>query len=80
MFAIMVLLWCWASLRLSATQQKRNSVFISMALLWLLYGTGMEFIQKYYVTNRSFDPGDIIADGVGCAIGLLYSLGRLKKN
>ena len=34
----------------------------------------MEFIQKYFIPNRSFDVGDIIADGVGSAIGLLISL------
>ncbi|MDZ4794533.1 MAG: VanZ family protein [Bacteroidota bacterium] len=80
MFAIMVLLWCWATLRLNIEDQKRKAVFIGLALLSLLYGIGMEFVQKYCVTNRSFDSGDIIADGVGCVIGLFYSLGRFKKN
>ncbi len=34
----------------------------------------MEFIQKYFIPNRSFDIGDIIADGIGSAAGLLISL------
>jgi VanZ family protein len=80
MFAIMVVLWCWAMLRFNIDPQKRKNVFISLAVLWLLYGIGMEFVQKYCVTNRSFDAGDIVADGVGCIVGLFYSLSRFKKN
>ena len=40
----------------------------------------MEFIQKYFIPNRSFDVGDIVADGVGCAAGLLISLRLYIKN
>jgi VanZ family protein len=32
------------------------------------YGVAMEFVQKYYVPNRSFDVWDIVADGVGCML------------
>ena len=45
-----------------------------VALLALGYGTGMEFVQKYFVANRSFDPGDIAADAGGCLLGLVVSL------
>ena len=81
MFTIMVFLWCWAMLRMDFDKAKLKRVFIFIALLWLVYGTGMEFVQKYCVANRSFDIGDIIADGVGCAVGLIYSISRyIKKN
>lgn len=76
MFAIMVFLWCWAMLRMNFTKEKFKKVFILIALLWLAYGIGMEFVQKYCVTNRSFDPGDIIADGVGCLAGFIFSSKR----
>jgi VanZ family protein len=76
MFTIMVFLWCWAMLRLKFENEKLRKVFIAIALLWLAYGIGMEFVQKYLVANRSFDIGDIIADGVGCAVGLIYSSRR----
>jgi len=48
-------------------------------MIWLSYGVMMEFVQLYFVKNRSFDTGDIIADAVGCVIGLIYSWGRYIK-
>jgi hypothetical protein len=56
---------------------KRN--FIQIAICSLLYGILMELIQRYFIPNRSFDNGDIIADGVGSAAGLIYSLKRYVK-
>jgi VanZ family protein len=76
MFAIMVFLWCWATLRMKLDKEKLKKVFILVALLWFAYGIGMEFVQKYLVVNRSFDSGDIIADGVGCLVGFIYSTWR----
>jgi len=76
MFTIMVFLWCWAMLKMNLTKEKLKKAFILIALLWLAYGIGMEFVQKYLVENRSFDNGDIIADGVGCLVGLIYSSRR----
>ncbi|MEO7983052.1 MAG: VanZ family protein [Bacteroidota bacterium] len=73
MFSIMVFLWCWAMQRMKFEKAKLKKAFVFIALLWLAYGAGMEFVQKYFVPNRSFDTGDIIADGVGCLAGLLYS-------
>ena len=72
----MVFLWCWAMLKIKVDKEKLKKSFILIGLLWLAYGIGMEFVQKYFIPNRSFDIGDIIADGVGCAAGLVYSLSR----
>jgi len=76
MFAIMVFLWCWATLRMKLDKEKLKNIFILITLTWLAYGIGMEFVQKHLVANRSFDSGDIIADGVGCLVGLIYSTRR----
>jgi len=80
MFSIMVFLWCWATLRLHFDKVKLKRVFITIGIIWLAYGTGMEFVQKYFVSNRSFDIGDIIADGTGCLLGFIYSTNRYIKN
>ncbi|MGZ8557116.1 MAG: VanZ family protein, partial [Chitinophagaceae bacterium] len=48
--------------------------FLLIGLLCIIYGIAMEFVQKYLVPNRSFDIGDVIADGAGVATGLLYSI------
>ncbi|MBC7873788.1 MAG: VanZ family protein [Ferruginibacter sp.] len=79
MFAIMVFLWCRATQGMNFEKRKLKTVFVFIALLWLAYGIGMEFVQKYLVSNRSFDTGDIIADAVGCLGGLMYSMKRYIK-
>jgi len=76
MFAIMVILWSWAMLRMNFNKQKLKRIFIWISLIGLSYGIGMEYVQKYFVANRSFDTGDIIADAVGCFAGLLFCMRR----
>lgn len=56
-----------------------KKLFLIAAILSLAYGIGMEFVQKYFIPNRSFDVGDIAADAVGCTIGFLYSWRRYIK-
>ena len=80
MFTLMVFLWCLAMLKMDFAKAKLKKNFVVIAILCLLYGIGMEFVQKYFIPNRSFDTGDIIADAVGCLTGLLYSIRRYKKN
>ena len=78
MFAIMVLLWCWAMLKY-ADPGSLKRIFFFMALIWLGYGIVMEFVQLYFIKNRSFDIGDIAADAVGSFAGLFYSMKRYIK-
>jgi len=79
MFAIMVILWCWAMLKIYSVSTRLRTVFIWIGLLSLSYGIGMEFVQRYFINNRSFDEGDIIADAVGCTLGVFFSLKRYVK-
>lgn len=79
LFAVMVILWCRALRRFYPAVTALKKVFCICAAVWFAYGIGMEFVQKYFVANRSFDSGDIIADGVGCLAGLLFSLRRYIK-
>jgi VanZ family protein len=80
LFSIIVFLWCWAMLRKNYGNKKLKPVFIRTALIWLAYGIGMEFVQRYLIPNRSFDVGDIAADAAGCTLGVIYSIGRYIKN
>jgi len=52
---------------------------MSWAVAGITYGIVMEFIQKYFIPNRSFDIGDIIADAAGSLLGLIYSAWRYIK-
>jgi VanZ family protein len=36
-------------------------------------------VQKFFIPNRSFDVKDILADGLGCVIGLFVSARAIKK-
>lgn len=79
MFSILVVLCCWGLLRSMKEKEKLKKAFIVVGLLGLLYGVGMEFVQKFFVPNRSFDPGDIAADAVGCLLGVIFSRTRYIK-
>lgn len=79
LFAVMVILCCWGILVKIKAPHLRLKYFTGFALIAIAYGTGMEFVQKYFVANRSFDNGDIIADSIGSFAGLLFSWGRYIK-
>ena len=59
---------------------QRRRWFLYIAILCFAYGIAIEFIQKYFVVNRSCDVMDMLADLIGSAIG--YSAARvlLKSN
>jgi len=71
LFAVMVFLSCGA---ISRRMKKKTLAFRQIAFYFFLYGIVMEFIQKYFIPNRSFDIGDIVADGIGCIVGLFLSV------
>jgi hypothetical protein len=79
LFAILIFLWCRAFTLFKNENKTLKKIFLSIAFIALAYGVGMEFIQKYYVINRSFEGGDIVADGIGCFTGLIFSWKRYIK-
>jgi VanZ family protein len=54
-----------------------------ISLFGIFYGIAVEYIQKYFIPNRSFDVGDIIADAVGSIaayiVGMVLRKRYLKK-
>ncbi len=72
LFAVMVLSWCWGIQKGPANPETRIRLFQWVLLLAIVYGTGMEFVQKYLVVNRSFDGADIVADAAGAFLGYLF--------
>ncbi|HVZ57781.1 MAG TPA: VanZ family protein [Chitinophagaceae bacterium] len=73
MFAGMVWLWCLGIQRRTRDIARLRRAFGWLALIWLGYGVGMEFVQRYFIPNRSFDLSDMAADAVGCLAGWWYS-------
>lgn len=79
LFGVMAFLACWAIFKTNKKTAKHRSYFIVAGLLCIAYGVIMEYVQKYYVPNRSFDVGDIIADAVGSILGTVYSIRKYIK-
>lgn len=78
-FSLLVFLFNWASLRHYPEGNKKW--FITVGLAMLVYGIAIEFIQHYFVPNRGFELGDILADAGGVILGILISIRRFyKKN
>jgi VanZ family protein len=73
MFGIMAFLLCWAFYKKGTPATKLFRYFILAGIICLAYGIIMEFVQKYYVAHRSFDPGDIVSDGIGSIAGVWFS-------
>ena len=78
-FGIMTVLFCWGSVKQEKGSKKINRHFILIGILCLICGIMIEFVQKSWIPNRSFDIGDIIADGAGAAAGVIYSFKRYIK-
>ena len=79
MFSIMVTLWCWSLQKKTSDGKHLSNIYLWTGLACLVYGAGMEFVQKYFIPNRSFDVNDIIADGFGCSLGVIYATRKFIK-
>lgn len=71
LFSVMVFFWCLPLFNRTVVQFKLSQLFILISLGFFSYGILMEFIQHFFIPNRSFDMGDIVADAAGCFIGFL---------
>jgi VanZ family protein len=49
-------------------KEKRRKWLPLILLLGICYGVMTEFMQKYWVINREFEIGDILADATGCLV------------
>jgi VanZ like family len=73
LFAVLIFLWKSA---FNWNDYKYNFILLSLALI---YGFAVEFIQLYWIPNRSFDLFDVLADMTGSILGLFVWLRVYKK-
>ena len=74
-FALFVSLWCWGVFKHQRDKKfPLVKAFIMIACTGLVFGYGMELVQKYFVQNRDYDLWDLLADGLGCMAGLIFSI------
>ena len=71
-FALLLFLWRFYG---PAT----NSYTILFGVAALVYGFGVEVIQHFWIPNRSFDLGDVLADITGAIAGLWFWTKRYIK-
>jgi VanZ family protein len=79
LFGILVLLSCWGFWSRKKAGASLERPILLLALFATGYGIWMEYIQVWYVPNRSFDVGDIAADAIGSFLGGWFAHGRFHK-
>ena len=69
LFAGLVFLFCYP---LMVKYHYKKSVYFIIVILAIVYGVGMEYVQKYFTVDRSFDITDMLADAAGSIIGYFF--------
>jgi VanZ family protein len=79
LFGTLCFLFSFPIVYFTISDQQKKYLFWTIVLFGISYGIIMEYVQKYWVVNRSFDEMDMIADAIGCFLALLLSLQILKR-
>lgn len=79
LFAVLVTFWCLPFIPRLEDEAKIRGAFNKISLAFISYGIVIEFIQGNFIPFRSFGLDDMIADAIGCVVGLLFSRHQLKK-
>ncbi len=77
-FFVLVYLWSRASFH-RTTLMARKKVFLFILFTFIAYGVLIEFVQKEFIVNRSFELLDIAADTGGAVLGFLFASRRFIK-
>ena len=76
MFGLLTILWCYPFFK---TTMASRIFFLRITLIIISYGILMEFVQKFFASERSFDITDMIADAVGAIIAFFWVVRRQKR-
>src|SRR5439155_8129621 len=74
LFGGIVLLWAFNLYFRRGQIQQWRKIIVFLTLFSVALGIALEFLQLYYIPNRSFDGYDIIADTTGAVLAGLYHL------
>lgn len=74
LFGGIVLLWAFHLYYRRNDKQKWQMIIVLLTLFSIGLGTGLEFLQRDYIPNRSFDGFDMIADSTGAILAAVYHL------
>lgn len=76
LFAGLTAVWCYYYYRKGKTPGRLAVIFFIVYLFSVADGIIMEFVQRDYIPNRSFDTVDIIADMLASSIA--YGVCNIK--
>ena len=65
LFGMNVLFWGWHYASTARDIANLRSIFVAATGLMITLGIVMEYVQMYFIPNRSFDVYDIVADVIG---------------
>ena len=71
MFFILTALFCYPFFYLSEEPAVIKGWFTRVTIYAIVYGILMEYVQKFFVKERSFDLADMFFDALGCLAGLV---------
>lgn len=72
LFCGLVFLFYWPVSKTDLSPTSKRRILLKIALTALAYGIMMEFVQKYFIPNRSCDVKDMIADGIGAFLPYVF--------
>ncbi|MEO6219206.1 MAG: VanZ family protein [Ginsengibacter sp.] len=79
MFAGLTFLFSFPFFKAHLSSTKKFTYFLWIAIAASFWGLAIEFIQKYFVTGRSFDLLDWAADSIGALIAFWFCRFRIEK-
>ena len=74
LFGMNVLFWGWHYETSDRGWRQLKIIFIAITAIIITLGIVMEYIQMYFIPNRTFDGYDIVADIIGCFLAALWLL------
>jgi hypothetical protein len=74
LFGLNVLIWGWHYAVSESQERHLRLIFIGATVAMIGLGVIMEYVQMYFIPNRSFDGYDIVADIIGSVLAGLWLL------
>ena len=76
LFGMNVLFWGWHYGESIISPSRLRNIFFLSIISTIILGIVLEYVQLYFIPNRSFDSGDIVADIAGSVVAGCWLLVR----
>ena len=80
LFFILTWLFCRPFIAAKLPLAQKRKWFLSIAILAIIYGVIMEFVQLYFVPYRSFELADIFVDTLGSLAAYFFCRYKLAAS